>query len=75
MWLWKWVLLCMLLVASSVAKKQKLEIITEVRRVEGTFVDFSTPKLYLEYYYPSICLDSWSEKFISNPCIRVLSGS
>ena len=33
MWLWKWVLLYMLLVASSVAKKQKLEIITEVRRV------------------------------------------
>lgn len=32
MWLWKWVLLYMLLVASSVAKKQKLEIITEVRR-------------------------------------------
>lgn len=33
MWLWKWVLLYILLVASSVAKKQKLEIITEVRRV------------------------------------------
>ena len=33
MCLWKWVLLYMLLVASSVAKKQKLEIITEVRRV------------------------------------------
>ena len=33
MWLWKWVLLYMLLVVSSVAKKQKLEIITEVRRV------------------------------------------
>lgn len=39
MWLWKWVLIYMLLVVSSFAKKQKLEIITEVRRVGyvGTF--------------------------------------
>ena len=87
MWLWKWILLYMLLVASSVAKKQKLEIITEVRRVKYVrrfqyeFIIQTVFRISFEIqktdYYTSICLDiiGLNKEFISNRCIRVWSLS